>query len=92
MPEKWDKSEGSSTKVEKNLENRYEVESFDLGAQLSYLPHELHVEMDSGKGLSEAYSLVGFLNSSTNEAHEITSPLKANGDIPNPLNEARYFS
>ena len=48
--------------------------------------------MDSGKGPSEAYSLVGFLNSSTNEAHEITSPLKANGDILNPLNEAGYFS
>nr|POF00590.1 hypothetical protein CFP56_27664 [Quercus suber] len=84
-PEKWGKSEGSSTKVEKNLENRFGAEISDLGAQMSNLPHELHVEMDSGKGPSEAYSLVGFLNSSANEAHEITSPLKATGDIPNPL-------
>ena len=83
-PKRWGKSEGSSTKVEKNLENRYEAESSNLGALLSNLPHELHIEMDSGKGPCEAYSLVGFLNSSTNKAHEITSPLKANGHIPNP--------
>nr|POE95423.1 hypothetical protein CFP56_62209 [Quercus suber] len=76
VPEKWGKSEGSSTKVEKNPKNRFEVESSDLGAQLSNLPHKLHVEMDSGKGPYKAYSLAGFPNSSVNEAHEITSPLK----------------
>nr|POE92494.1 hypothetical protein CFP56_37939 [Quercus suber] len=78
--EKWGKSEGSSTKVKKNIENRYGVETTDSRAQLSNPTREQHVERDSGKGPSEAYSLVGFINSSANEAHEITSPLKANMD------------
>ena len=53
-------------------------------AQLSNPPCDQHYENDSGKGLSEAYSLVGFLNPSANEAHEITSPLKANVETTNP--------
>ena len=53
-------------------------------AQLSNPPHDQHYENDSGKGLSESYSLVGFLNPLANEAHEITSPLKANVETTNP--------
>nr|POF20879.1 hypothetical protein CFP56_42746 [Quercus suber] len=82
--EKWGKTEGPSTKAKKNLENSYGVESTDSRAQLSNPSREQHYEKDSSKGPSEAYSLVGFLNSSAHEAYEITSPLKANVEIPNP--------
>ena len=53
-------------------------------AHLSNPPRDQHYENDSDKGLSEAYSLVGFLNPSVNEAHEITSPLKVNVETTNP--------
>ena len=82
--EKWGNIKGSSTKAEKNLEKSNGVGSTDSMAQLSNPPRDQHYENDSGKGLSEAYSLVGFLNPSANEAHKITSPLKANVETTNP--------
>jgi len=83
--EKWGNTEGSSTKVEKkNLEKSNGVGSTDSVAHLSNPPCDQHYENDSDKGLSEAYSLVGFLNPSANEDHEITSPLKANMETTNP--------
>ena len=84
-PKKWGDTEGSSTKAEKNLEKSNGVRSTESVAQLSNPPRDEHYENDSGKGLSEAYSLVGFLNPSTNEAHEITRPLKASVETTNPF-------
>ena len=66
------------------MEKSNEVGSTNLVAQSLNPPCHQHYENDSGKGLNEAYSLVGFLNSSANEAHEITSSLKANVETTNP--------
>ena len=82
--EKWGNTEGSSTEAEKNLEKSNGVGSTDSVAQLSNSPHDQHYKNDSNKDLSEAYSLVGFLNPLANKAHEITSPLKANVETTNP--------